>query len=481
MNIFYFSAEVEPFAKSGGLGDVMGALPKVVAQQGHNVYVVMPYYCDLIKAQYKVEMQFVGYFYTDVNWRHQYVGVLSLKRDGVTYLFLDNEYYFQGPMYCFADNERFAYFCKAGLDLVCWLNVRADVLHCNDWSTGLIPVLRYAFYQNKEQLASAKTVYTIHNLRYQGWLNVEEAKSLTGLSDWYFTEDRLLQRGGVNLMKGAIVFSDAVTTVSPTYAREITTDCYSENLGDVINRYRYKTEGILNGVDYTTYNPQTDSLLFEKYDVSNVVEGKNRNKTILQQHLHLPARSDVATVGIVSRLVDQKGLYMVSFVAEELLQQDVQLIVLGTGESQYEQDFKNLARKYPNKVSANIFFDDVLAHRIYAACDFVLVPSVFEPCGLTQLIALKYGAVPIVRETGGLRDTVLSYNEQTGEGNGFSFANCNAHDMAFTVRRALDFYYARHKLYREIQQRGMRQDFSWLQSSAKYVDLYNRLKNGTDK
>lgn len=475
MNIFYFSAEVEPFAKSGGLGDVIGALPKAVAQKGNNVFVVMPYYCDIIKPKFKVEMQFVGYFYTDVNWRHQYVGVMKLEKDNVTYLFLDNEYYFQGPMYCFADNERFAYFCKAALDLVCWLNVKADVLHCNDWSTALIPVLRHAFYQQRPQLASSKVVYTIHNLRYQGWMSVEEARSLTGLSDWYFSEERTLQNGGVNLMKSAIVFSNAVTTVSPTYAREITQDEFSEGLGNVINKYSYKIQGILNGVDYAVYNPATDSLICKNYNRRNFVSGKAANKQQLQEQLRLPVRPNTPIVGIISRLVDQKGFDMVAQVAEALLQQDVQLVVLGTGESRYENIFCNLAKKYPDKVSANIFFDNALAHKIYSASDFILVPSVFEPCGLTQIIALKYGAVPIVRETGGLKDTVLSYNEQTGEGNGFSFANCNAQDMAFTIRRALYFYGKEAKIYRLLQRRGMAQDFSWKESSEKYCQLYQNL------
>lgn len=474
MNIFYFSAEVEPFAKSGGLGDVMGALPKAVAKQGHNVYVVMPLYCDVIKPQHRMEMQFAGYFYTDVNWRHQYVGVFKLQRDGVTYIFLDNEYYFCGPMYCFADNERFAYFCKASLDLVCWLNVQADVLHCNDWSTALIPLLRHAFYQHRSQLSSAKVVYTIHNLRYQGWMSVDEAKNLTGLDDWYFSEDRLLKNGGVNLMKGAIVFSNAVTTVSDTYAWEIRQPQYSEGLGDVTNWFGNKICGILNGVDYDTYNPAKDSEIFVPYNRRNFVSGKRQNKVQLQQQLGLPQR-EVPMIAIISRLVDQKGLDLVAQAAEELLQSDFQLVVLGTGEGRYESMFRDLARRYPDKVSANIFFNSNLAHKIYAAADFLLVPSIFEPCGLTQLIALKYGAVPIVRETGGLKDTVLSYNEQTGEGNGFSFANINASDMAYTVRRALYFYW-QTKVFRTLQRRGMAQDFSWDESSQKYCTLYRNLQ-----
>lgn len=475
MNIFYFSAEVEPFAKSGGLGDVMGALPKAVAAEGHNVYVVMPYYCDVIKKEYKTKLTYEGYFYTDVNWRHQYVGVLSLKQEGVTYYFLDNEFYFHGPMYCFADNERFAYFAKASLDLVCWLNVKADILHCNDWSTGLIPVLRHAFYQDAPQLARSKVVYTIHNLRYQGWMSVEQAQDLTGLSDWYFTWDRLLENGSANVMKGAIVFSNTVTTVSPSYAWEITQSRYSEGLGEVINKYRYKTIGILNGVDYSVYDPAQDKLILANYNGRNPKQGKETNKTALQLELNLPINAEKAMIGVISRLVDQKGLDILAQAAEEILQQDVQMVILGTGDSRYEEMMRELARRHPDKVSANIYFDNTLAHKIYAACDFMLVPSVFEPCGLTQLIALKYGAVPVVRETGGLKDTVLSYNEQTQEGNGFSFAECNAHDLAFTVRRALGFYYTQKGVYRTIQRRGMKQDFSWAESSRKYLNLYQNL------
>ena len=325
---------MEPFAKSGGLGDVMGALPKAVAKDANNnVYVVMPYYCDVIKPQYKCQMRFEGYFYTDVNWRHQYVGVLSYKKDNVTYLFLDNEYYFQGPMYCFADNERFAYFSKACLDLVCWLNVKADLLHCNDWSTGLIPVLLHAFYRNREQFAHAKTVYTIHNLRYQGWMSVGQAKDLTGLDDWYFTWDRLAHHGSANLMKGAIVFADAVTTVSPSYAREITHDAYSENLGEVTRYYKNKIVGILNGVDYDVYNPATDKLISCNYNGRNPKQGKQNNKTALQQALRLPINAETAMIAVISRLVDQKGLELIQQALQEIFKLNEQMVVVGPGES----------------------------------------------------------------------------------------------------------------------------------------------------
>lgn len=476
MNIFYFSAEVEPFAKSGGLGDVLGALPKAVAKQkDNNVYVVMPYYKDIIKLSYKAQMEYLGYFYTDVNWRHQYVGVYKLVRDNVNYIFLDNEYYFQGPMYCFADNERFAYFCKASLDLVGWLGVKADILHCNDWSTGYIPVLKHAFYGACDSVSGAKTVYTIHNLKYQGWMSVEFMKDLTGLPDWYFTDDRLLASGGVNLMKGAMIFADAVTTVSDTYAKEIATPEYGEGLDGVVRSIAYKMSGIINGVDYTVYNPAHDELIDVTYNRVTYKKGKNANKVALQRTLGLPQREDVPMFAFVSRMVDQKGLDLLLPVTEDLLQHDIQIVVLGTGELRYEHAFKEIASRHPDRMSACIFFDNTLAHRVYAAADFVLLPSLFEPCGLTQLIALKYGAVPIVRETGGLVDTVKSYNEETGEGNGFSFAPLSSADLEYTINRAIDFYYNRNKIYRTIQRFGMGQDFSWKESSARYITLYRNL------
>lgn len=474
MNIFYFSAEVEPFAKSGGLGDVLGALPKAIAKTD-NVYVVMPYYTDIIKQQYKDQMEYLGYFYTDVSWRHQYVGVMQYKANNVTYLFLDNEFYFTGPMYCFADNERFAFFCKASLDLVCWLGIKADILHVNDWSTALIPVLRHAFYGYNKFLLDTRVVYTIHNLKYQGFMGKDVCQDFTGLPDWYFDESRMLHNGWVNLMKGAIVFSDAVTTVSDTYSHEIETPRFGEGLQDVIARYHYKVRGILNGVDYGLYNPLKDNLIAKKYGISKMIAGKRENKVALQQQLGLPVRENTAMLALISRFVDQKGLELVAESLGEILQRDVQLVVLGTGEKHYEAMFKSFAERYPDKVSANIYFDNVLAHKIYAAADFVLVPSVYEPCGLTQLIGLKYGAVPIVRETGGLKDTILSYNEITGEGNGFSFAETNAHDFAYTVNRALNFYYSRKTIFREIQRRGMRQDYSWKESAGKYLALYHSL------
>lgn len=475
MKILYVSAEVEPFAKSGGLGDVLGALPKSVAKLGNDVRVVMPKYVDVIDAKHQQQMEYLGYFYVDVSWRHQYCGVFRLVVDGVTIYFLDNEYYFHGDMYCFADNERFAFFSKAVLDLVNFLGERFDVIHCNDWSSGLVPVLFDAFYRCRPNYKDTKLVYTIHNLRYQGKTSKGEMQDLTGLDDSFFTQDRLMQGSCVNIMKGAIVFSDAVTTVSDSYAQEIKTPYYGEGLHEEILRYAHKTEGILNGVDYDSYNPSKDTLIFSKYTSKTVAEGKLQNKLKLQAQLGLPVDGDTMMIGLISRLVDQKGLYLIDEIMSRLANARMQLVVLGTGESRYENMFKYYAQQYPDKVSANITFNNKLAHQIYASSDLFLMPSDFEPCGLSQIISLKYGTLPLVRETGGLKDTVKSYNEFTGDGNGFSFADSNSYDFWYTVCRALNIYYDRKDVWKKIVDNALKCDFSWKKSSQKYIDLYKRL------
>ena len=475
MKVLYVSAEVEPFAKSGGLGDVLGALPKAIAKQGAEVSVIMPKYTRVIDAEYQRQMQYLGYFYVDLNWRHQYCGLFKLVKDNVTFYFLDSEYYFGGDLYCFADNERFAFFSKAVLDTVCYLNTSFDVIHCNDWSSALVPVYYDAFYRSLPNMANAKFVYTIHNLRYQGRMGKGEAQDLTGLNEWYFTQDRLMQGDCVNLMQGAIVFSQAVTTVSDTYAREITTDRYGEGLNGVINRYAYKTCGIINGVDYDSYNPAKDKLIYTKYTVKTVKDGKRSNKLALQEELGLPQDADAIMMGVISRLVDQKGLHLLDAVMSRLSGARMQFIVLGTGEKRYEDTFRYYASRYPDKISANITFNNALAHRIYAACDLFLMPSDFEPCGLSQIISLKYGALPLVRETGGLKDTVFSYNDQTRQGNGFSFTNSNADDLWYTLCRAMSVYYDRRAEWDAIVAAAMKCDYSWKKSADKYTDLYNTL------
>lgn len=477
MKILYVSAEVEPYAKSGGLGDVLGSLPKAIAKLGNDVSVVMPKYGRLIDEKYQREMEYLGYIYVDVAWRHQYCGIFKLQVDGVSVFFLDSEFYFGGDMYCFADNERFAFFARAALELMSFLNKSFDVIHCNDWSSGLVPVLFDAYYRSNPQYSNTTLVYTIHNLRYQGWMSKQETQDLTGLDDFYFTQDRLMLGDSVNVMKGAIVFSDAVTTVSDTYVEEIKTPQYGEGLNGLISQYAYKTVGIVNGIDYNVYNPSKDIYIYAKYNKKTVVQGKLQNKLALQKQLGLSLEEDTILIGLISRLVDQKGLYLVDEVLSNLANARMQFVMLGSGEQRYEEMFRYYQSKYPNKISANISFNNGLAHQIYAACDLFLMPSDFEPCGLSQLIALKYGALPLVRETGGLKDTVTSYNEQTEQGNGFSFANSNANDFWFTICRALNFYYDRKNDWNKIVQNAMNCDYSWKNSSQKYLDLYYKLLN----
>lgn len=475
MKILYVSAEVEPFAKSGGLGDVLGALPKAIAGLGNDVSVVMPKYVKLIDEKYQCDMEYLGYIYVDVAWRHQYCGIFRLQVEGVSVYFLDSEFYFGGDMYCFADNERFAFFAKAALDLIKFLDTSFDIIHCNDWSSGLLPVLFDAFYRADPRYANTKLVYTIHNLRYQGWMSKEETQDLTGLDDFYFTQDRLMLGDSVNVMKGAIVFSDAVTTVSGTYAEEIKTPQFGEGLDGLVKQYACKTAGIVNGIDYNVYNPSKDKYIAVKYGKKTVAEGKLQNKLALQRQLSLPQDGETMVIGLISRLVDQKGLYLVDEVLSNLAGARMQFVMLGTGEARYEDMFRYYQSKYPDKISANIKFNNALAHQIYAACDLFLMPSDFEPCGLSQLIAIKYGALPLVRETGGLKDTIFSYNEQTGKGNGFSFTRSNADDFWFTICRALHIYYDRKPEWNQLVQNAMNCDYSWKNSSKKYLDLYNGL------
>lgn len=477
MKILYVSAEVEPFAKSGGLGDVLGALPKAIAGEGNDVAVIMPKYTRVIDRKYHEQMQYLGYIYVDLNWRHQYCGIFKLERDGAAYYFLDSEFYFGGDLYCFADYERFAFFSKAVLDTVNFLGESFDVIHCNDWSSALVPVYYDAFYRHMPNMSNIKFVYTIHNLRYQGRMGKGEAQDLTGLSDYYFTEDRLMQGDCVNLMKGAIVFSQAVTTVSDAYVNEIKTDYYGEGLNGVINQYAYKTYGILNGIDYEAYNPVKDKFIYAKYSAKTVKSGKNTNKLQLQQELGLPQDSDTIMIGLISRLVDQKGLHLLDDVMSRLMNARVQLVVLGAGEKRYEDMFRYYAGCHKDKLSANITFNNALAHKIYAACDLFLMPSDFEPCGLSQIISLKYGTLPLVRETGGLKDTITSYNGQTGEGNGFSFANSYSEDFWYTICRALNIYYDHRDVWDDIVQTALKCDYSWKKSSLKYIELYRSLTN----
>lgn len=470
-NILMISSEAAPFAKTGGLGDVVGALPAALAALGHDVRVVIPKY-GCIPEEYAEEAEFLFYMYVPLGWRSKYCGVFSLKRQGVTFYFIDNEYYFgDKALYKWNDLERFAFFDKAALEILRKLDFRPNVIHCHDWQTGMVPVLLDAYYKRDEFYCSIKTVFTIHNLKYQGIYSIEAVEDFFSLAASYFTDDKLEFHGCANLLKAGIVYADAVTTVSPTYAEEIKTPMGGEGLDGLLFARDNALSGILNGIDYGEYNPETDPYIFKNYGVKDAAEGKRANKIALQEQLGLPVDGEKVMIGIVSRLVDQKGLDIIAAAMNELMNMDIQMVVLGTGDEKYENMFKHNAWCNSEKMSANITFSNELAHKIYAASDIFLMPSLFEPCGLGQIIAMAYGTIPIVRETGGLKDTVRAYNEFTDEGNGFSFYPCEAHDLMYTIRRAIRFF-SDKTVWNRLVKRDMKEDFSWEESAKKYEKLY---------
>ncbi len=471
--IFMCSSEVSPFAKTGGLGDVVGALPQALAKLGYDVRVALPKY-GCIPEEYKSQMEFLFYLYIPLGWRRKYCGVFSLKRDGVTYYFLDNEYYFGDEfLYKWNDLERFAFYDKACLEILRALDFKPDVIHCHDWQAGMIPVLLNAYFVRDEFYRGIKTMFTIHNLRYQGIYAIDIVADFFSLDSGFFTDDKLEFHGCANLLKGGIVYSDYVTTVSPTYAEEIKTPEGGERLDGLLSARSNALFGILNGIDTTVYNPKTDPAMYENFDL-RTAGTKRQNKLLLQRQLSLPQDGDKAMVAIISRLVDQKGFDLIAAAMGELMSLDIQLVVIGTGESRYEDMFRRAAAENPGKVSANITFSNDLAHKVYAGADLFLMPSMFEPCGLSQMISMACGTIPVVRETGGLKDTVQPYNEFTGEGNGFSFAPYNAHDMMYTLRMALNLF-ADKKIWTPLMKRAMKTDFSWNQSAKKYAELYENL------
>ena len=468
------SSEAAPFAKTGGLGDVLGALPQALAKLGNDVRVVLPKY-GCIPEKYKSEMEFLFFIYVPLGWRRKYCGVFQLKKDGVTYYFLDNEYYF-GDVYLYKwnDLERFAFYDKACLEILPKLDFKPDVIHAHDWQAGMVPVLLNAYYVRDVFYQGIKTMFTIHNLRYQGIYSIDIVSDFFSLEPQFFTEDKLEFHGCANLLKGGIVYSDYVTTVSPTYAEEIKTPLGGEKLEGLLSARSNSLFGIINGLDYSVYNPKTDKSIYENYDVKTVKTKKKINKIKLQEQLGLPIDGEKAMIGIVSRLVDQKGFDIIAAAMGELMSMDIQIVVVGTGDAKYEEMFRQTAWYNPTKMSANIMFSNDLAHKVYAASDLFLMPSMFEPCGLSQLIAFAYGTIPIVRETGGLKDTVKPYNKFTGEGNGFSFYPYNANDMAYTIRMALG-YFADKKVWDKLVTNAMKLDFSWKNSAQEYNNLYKNL------
>ncbi len=471
--ILFAASEVVPFAKTGGLADVAGSLPKALAKLGIDIRVVMPKY-KVIPQEYVDKMEYMGYTYVNIGWRHQYCGIFKIVQDGVTVYFIDNEYYFKRDwLYGSGDEgEQFTFFSKAIVEILPVIDFQPDIIHCNDWQTGIVSVLLKVHYKIHDFYKNIRTIFTIHNLKYQGVFQKEIMDGLLGLSWEYFNSEGIEFYDQVNFLKAGLAFSDKISTVSKTYANEIKFGFFGENLNGMIKNRSDDLYGIINGIDYETNNPATDRRLFVNYDADNI-QGKYENKAKLQKSLGLPIRPDVPLIGIISRLVDQKGFDLIDCVLGDILKMDVQLVILGTGEYKYEEMFRSAQYYHRDKVSANIKYDGILAQRIYAGCDMFLMPSLFEPCGLSQLFSLRYGTIPIVRETGGLNDTIKSFNEFTGEGNGFSFTNYNAHDMLNTIKRAL-YFFDNAEVWKGLIRRGMNQDFSWKKSAEGYLDLYRK-------
>ncbi len=476
--ILFAASEGVPFIKTGGLADVVGSLPKYFPKEEYDVRIVLPLYLCMDEA-YRARMERVAECQVHLNWRTQYAGVYRTEQDGVTYYFIDNEYYFAGPApygEIYQDAEKFAFFSKAVLTILPLIDFCPDIIHCHDWQTGLIPVFLEAQYRQDPFYHSIRAIFTIHNLKFQGRWYIDAIRDITGLPDDYFTVDALESYGQANLLKGGVVFSDEVTTVSETYAEEIQTTQGGEGLDGLLRMRSFRLTGVVNGLDYTDQNPAADPRIACRF-TGDIAAYKQANKEDLQKRLGLSRRrKHTFLIGMVSRLTDQKGFDLVDYILDEILGiPEVQIVVLGTGEERYENMFRFFAEKYPGRVSANICYSEDLAQQIYASCDAFLMPSLFEPCGLSQLMALRYGTVPLVRETGGLKDTVDPYNEFEHTGTGFCFSNYNAHEMLYMIRYAHKIFMQYPDEWMDIVRRGMEQNFSWEVSCEKYMTLYERV------
>lgn len=476
--ILFVSSEAVPYIKTGGLADVVGSLPKYFDRNEYDVRVMLPKYACM-DAAFLPNLRFVCHFYVNLNWRKQYVGILESEYRGIHYYFVDNEFYFAGSSpynNIYEDVEKFAYFSKAVLASLPYIDYAPDVIHCHDWQTGLVPVYLHTAFGDDNFYAGIKTVFSIHNLKFQGRWRIREVIDITGLPEQIFNDKELESYGEANYLKGGVVYADAVTTVSPSYANEITTQEGGEGLHGLMNARRNVLHGILNGIDYDEFNPQTDPYIESNFSSKSVLSGKKANKAALQKELGLPVRESAFVIGIVSRLTEQKGFDLVSYIMDDLVSQlDVQIVILGTGESKFENVFHHFHSQYPDKVSAYIGYSEEKAHKIYASADAFLMPSLFEPCGLSQMMSMRYGTIPIVRETGGLKDTVQAYNEYENTGTGFSFCNFNADDMKYVVEYAYHVFRDKRKAWEDMMQRAMAQDFSWNKSAGEYEKLYDSL------
>ncbi len=475
MQIVFASAECAPFVKTGGLGDVAGSLPAALVRAGVEVIVMVPKYAT-IKDEYKAQMEHFSDFYVSLGWRNEYCGLEKLEHDGVTYMFIDNERYFARdyPYGFFDDGERFAFFSKAITESLQHLpaGFECDILHCNDWQTALAPVFLREFYQGLPLYDRVKTVFSIHNVAFQGQFSDTVMEDILGVAHIPAAASQLrCDACSINYMLGALRYADAITTVSPTYASEIQTPEFGEGLDGVLRERSYALQGILNGIDVAGFDPATDKRIAANYTVEDR-SGKAVCKAKLQEELGLEVRDDRPLMVMVTRLTRQKGMDLVMYALDRILAGGVQVAVLGTGDRDYEDGLRYFQGKYPGTMAARIEFDPALSQRMYAAADMFLMPSKFEPCGLSQIIAMRYGTLPIVRETGGLKDTVIPYNEFTGEGTGFSFSNFNGDEMGDAVFRAARLFWDNRDAWNQLVTQAMSQDFSWTRSADKYLDLY---------
>lgn len=472
MKILYAASEAYPFAMSGGLADVAGALPKALRKRLVGCRIVMPLY-DTIPQELRDKMTFIKSITVPVSWRRQYCGIFEAHLNGVIYYFIDNQYYFKrGSLYGhYDDAERFTFFSRAVLEIIPHIDFKPDVIHCNDWQTAMVPVYLNTFYRKNMLYTNIKTVFTIHNIQYQGKYGKEISGDVLGIPP---EREHILEYDGcVNMMKGALTDCDIITTVSPTYANEIKTSYYAHGLEMVLSNFSYKLTGIANGIDTEVYDPETDPLIYKNYN-EQTLKGKKQNKKGLQKEMGLSER-DCAIIGIVSRFADHKGFDLVKSVFEDIIKQDIQFCILGSGEWEYEEFFYNMSQKYPDKVALKTGFIPRLAHRIYAGADIFLMPSKSEPCGLAQMVALRYGTIPVVRCTGGLNDTVSDSGDS--KGNGFTFSSYNAKDMANAVWRAVEGYKNQNG-WEILVKRAMQGDYSWGKSANDYIRLYKNIIGG---
>ena len=477
--ILFAASECVPFVKTGGLADVVGALPKEFDKKNWDIRVVLPNY-TCIPSKYRERFEKVCDFKMGCGHYigEKYVGVMQYVYQGITYYFIDNLDYFE-CFYPYSDTrndmERFTFFDKAVLSMLPLIDFKPDLIHCHDWQTGLIPIYLKSDFQGNPFFWGIKTIMTIHNLQFQGVWDLKTLQGLSGLPNEMFTPDKLEFNKEGNMLKGALVYADYITTVSNTYANEIQTPYYGEGLDGLLSSRHFDMQGIINGIDYANYNPETDKHLYKNYNISNFRTVKKSNKQQLQEDMDLTVDPKKFVIGLVSRLTDQKGLDLIDYCMEGIVDENTQFVVIGTGEARYENMFRHYAWKYPDRVSANICYSDDLARKLYGAADAFLMPSRFEPCGLTQLISFRYGTAPIVRETGGLKDTVVPYNEYEHTGDGFSFCNYNGEELLNTINYSKYIYFEKKAQWNKIVERGMKKDYSWNNSQGSYEGLYNYL------